>query len=217
MESITFDPNGALRNAIMVKKFATKYFDETDWNLVKALDEKNHTLLECKNFEGYPLPHYRAKTTVNLPREELVDIVWNASLESAKLDDPGIESLDILEEHEGSFISGYKVRRQVNNLPWPCWPRETVFSQFRFEDDDDSTWIVGFSVNHPRAPTNNSKFVRTNVELSVYKYTTIDSNTTCVQRIANVNPNGSIPEFVIKNQANRLVNAFNRWYSLGKK
>lgn len=211
-----FDLKSAFQNAIMVKNFASKFFDETDWNLIKGLDEKNHTLLECKKFDGYPLAHYRAKTTINLPKDQLVNIVWEATPDSAKLDDPGIVSLDILESHvETPDMPAYKVRRQLNNLPWPCWQRETVFSQFKF-DEENCTWLVGFSADHQDAPRNDSKYVRTNVELSVYKYTTIDSGTTCVQRITNINPNGSIPEFVIKTQAKRLVNAFNRWHNLGR-
>ena len=217
MESATvFDPRSAFQNALMVKKYGSNFFDETDWKLEKELNEKNHTLLECKKFDGYPLAHYRATTTVKLPREKLVSIVWDATPDSAKLDDPGIVSLDVLESHtETPDMTAYKVRRQINKLPWPCWKRETVFSQFKF-DDENSTWLVGFSADHQDAPRDDSNYVRTNVELSVYRYTSIDSGTTCVQCIKNINPNGLIPEFVIKTQAKRLVNAFNRWHNLGK-
>lgn len=198
-----------LKHAQKLQEAAATMLMETDWDIVKDIDEDNATSLEKKKFQKFNLPHYRLSTMVNLPRENVVEIIWNATETSAKVDDPEIKSYQILHEEDN-----FRVRRQINRLKWPCWPRETVIAQHRF-DTSDSTWLVGFSINCPSVPEKPSKYVRSSLSISCYRYHELGPNQTQVERITNIDPNGDIPGWVITSQTGKMVNAFNRWNALG--
>lgn len=198
------------QKAIGLKDLASDLFDEKDWNVVIQSDDDNATLLEKKQFDGYSLPHYRTKVTINLPKHQLVNMIWNANLESTQKDDANVTTF---EEIETNADPAFKVRRQINKLPFPCFPRETVFIQFRIEELE-TTWLVGFSIDHPDYPVNMWRAIRTSLDMSVYRFYSVSQNQTVVQRITNIDPNGLIPKSVIVSQEKKLVSQFNRWHSL---
>lgn len=207
----TFEPSYTDIARDLIKK-CDNMLKETDWKTELKAKDDNYTLLESKQYGGYNLPHYRALTFVDLPKETVIGLVWNTEdTKTAQIDDPNITFLQVLDKS-----ANYKIRQQVNQLRSPIWPRETVFYQERVEQGD-TTYLIGFSINHPLAPLRKTEVVRTNVAMSVYKYTSITPNKTKVERIANVDPCGWIPTFAIKAQVGKLVNAFNRWVLLGMK
>ena len=186
---------------------AASMFNECDWKLLKDESETNVAILESKQFKNYVLPHYRIRATINLPIADLVNLVWDTTMISAKVDDPSIVEFKVIEETED-----YKIRRQVNqpNLPF-VWPRETVFIQHKHIEDNGDVWLIGYSVDHADCPINDKEVVRTKMAMSVYRYIAITDTRTLVQRVANIDPRGSIPLVAIKATATRAVNAFNNW------
>jgi hypothetical protein len=193
-----------------MRAVADYLLSEPGWKMEIPPDNQDAAYLESKQTKKFVLPYYRIHIIINLPKETLVNIIWKATKFSALIDDPTITSLETLEE-----TRMYKIRRQVNEMGFLCWPRETVFIQHRF-DIDDVTWLVGYSVNHPYAPLREHMYVRATLNLSVYKYTALAQNKTLVQRIVNINPNGHIPVAIIKSYSGKLINAFNRWQRLKK-
>lgn len=188
-----------------VKEQADVLLNESGWRLEIA---SGNTFLESKQTNNFSLPYYRVCSFIDLPRERLVNIVWNATRRSASIDDPTIRSLETLVENEN-----YKIKRQTNDMGFLLWTRETLFAQHKFVEDD-VTWLVGYSVLHPSVPLQNDVYVRTSLNMSVYKYTALTPTRTLVQRIVNINPNGSIPASVVKMYSGKLVDAFVRWQRL---
>jgi hypothetical protein len=186
---------------------ADQKLSETGWQVEIKNDIHEAPLLESKQFPGFALPHYRASVIINMDRKYLSDIIFNNDEKKAQMDDPGIISLAVLEKSEN-----HKIRYQVNYLGHLISNRETVFAQYKLEKEN-VTYLVGYSVDHPAA---GGKGVRTEVAMSVYKYTSLEENKTLVQRIANVNPGGWIPTFVITAQAGKMIDAFKRWKALEK-
>ena len=123
---------------------------------------------------------------------------------------PNISDFEILEENEF-----FKVRRIEHKMPWPIYPRETVFTQHKIEEIDehgnDLVWLVGYSVNHNKAPYKSKENVRTDVHMSVYKFRQISPNKTEVSRVAQVDPCGLIPKVVIDMKAGNAMATFKRW------
>lgn len=196
-------------NAQTLMEQAANMFNQSDWKLLKDESETNVAILESKQFKNYVLPHYRIRATINLPISDLVNLVWDTTMISAKVDDPSIVEFRVIEETED-----YKIRRQVNqpNLPF-VWPRETVFIQHKYVEDNGDVWLIGYSVDHADCPINDKEVVRTKMTMSVYRYIAITENRTLVQRVANIDPRGSIPLVAIKATATRALNAFNNWAS----
>lgn len=188
-----------------VKELADALLSESDWRLEVA---SGSTYLESKQTYKYPLPYYRVRSIIDLPRERLVNIVWNATYKSASIDDSTIRSLETLIKKEN-----YKIKYQTNDMGFLLWTRETLFVQHKFVEDD-VTWLVGYSILHPSVPLQNDVYVRTSLNMSVYKYTALTPTRTLVQRIVNINPNGNIPASIVKMYSGKLVDAFVRWQGL---
>lgn len=145
---------------------------------------------------------------IDSARERLVKIVWNATCQSASIDDSTIRSLVTLIEK-----GNYKIKCQTNDMGFLLWTRETLFVHHKFVEGD-VTWLVGYFILHLSVPLRNDMHVRTSLNMSVYKYTALTLTRTLVQRIVNINPNGNIPVLVVKKYSKKLVDAFVRWQSL---
>ena len=198
-----------------------KYNDITDEQARKLLIEvkKDLILTDWKPYKNdgivtmeykyHPdvcdLARYLISTTIKKPINTLVDYVWDATLESMQKDDPSVKELEILE-----IGANYKVRRIVHGMSWPVWDRETVFNQVKYHEGNN-IWLIGYSIDHHRAKLTPSKNVRTNLHLSVYKYTALDENTTSIQRVAQIDPSGNIPHFIVESVAGKAMKTFKSW------
>ena len=181
---------------------AKLYLYQPNWNFVL---EKSGTLLESRDFpDTCSIPCYRVSTTIKKQKDDLCSRIWDISQQSARIDDPDITSLTIIETGPN-----HKIRRQTNHMPWPLWPRETVSVQVRI-DEGDTTWFVGYSIDHPDVVQTDA-YVRTNVHMSVYEITMLDPNSTRVRRVVQLDPCGDIPTFLVTSQTGKMVDAINRW------
>lgn len=197
--------------ATKLQRLAEFMFNDKGWTVVQDSTKDHPTLLESKQFPGYPLQHVRLSVMIDLPKDELVDLVWSATHQSMLVDEPGLTTFNIIES-----TPDCKIRQLIHDLTWPCWPRETVFVQEKKIENENETWLIGYSVKHPRVPLRDAEVVRTDVSMSVYKYTAFGPNRTKLQRVANVNPNGIIPIAIINGKAKEAAKSFNRWAGLGK-
>lgn len=210
-----------LDKAITFKAVIDDMLSQSDWIPV-ALDDniKSTVTMDQKHFDGFPLSHYRANTIVNISKDRLCNMEWNMIFEEAKLYETNITEYSVLEENNNLDYKGVsgitidspcKIKRQVNSLPFPFNDRESIFAQYMFIDD--SSYIIGFSVDHPSAPLTD-EFVRTTIPITAFKFTTLGENRTLVQRLVNVDPNGYIPEFIIRSQAHKLTEALYKLHEL---
>lgn len=88
---------------------------------------------------------------------------------------------------------------QINQLPWPLYPRDFVYLQ-SVKQDDGEIWIYMYSVECDQKPRQD-KYVRGTVNISAYGF--ITENDGCrVYRLIHVDPAGQIPTAVINNYAN---------------
>lgn len=185
-------------------------FSETDWESI-TLDSSLSSIvtLEKKHYDNFILDHYRATTTVDTPKEQLVEIEWTMSLEEAQKYESNISEYRVLEE----FINPLcKIKRQVNTLPTPLYDRETIFIQYRF-DEENATYYIGFSIDYTIFGLTGN-FVRTSVPITAFKFTAINDKQTLVQKLINADPNGYIPKFVIDSQAHKLAEALAKYHTL---
>ena len=199
--------NDHVNNLINISE---KMFEDKTWDIIYSINHNNATLLTSREFYDFVLPYYKFEVTINLSMDKLIEPIWNATKETLTFDEPTLEHFSVIEEKPS-----YKIKRQINKFPWPCWSRETLYAQHKIKKDN-ITWIVSYSIDHKEIPIVND-LVRTYVGISVYKFTLLEQNKTLVQRVLNVDPGGWIPPFIIKSQLENVIKIFNRWESLGKK
>ena len=165
-----------------------------------------NTKLEQKNLPNIcSFPCYLVSSTIKKPKEELVKKIWEADLERAKKNDPKLKMMAEVETGPN-----WKVRSQYNGMGPLIWDRHTVFAQVR-TDVGNVTYLTGFSVDHPKAPTNTTTHVRTNMHMSIYEFTAVGPKETNIRRIAQIDPKGDIPTWVVKMFANNNMNMFDMW------
>ena len=178
-------------------------FDANDWTEYKS---KGNIQMWYKYYPDVcDLARYKIQATIKKPIQTVLGYVWNASFESMNKEDPGLIDFEVLETGQN-----YKVRRFLHQLKWPVWNRETVFTQVKHEEGND-IYLIGYSVNHGGAPLKQDENVRTKVHLSVYKYTKVDDNTTRLQRVAQVDPCGQIPHWMVEAKAGKAMETFEKW------
>lgn len=195
--------NDYIAHANELLKTAKVDFDADDWTLYQKTD--NIQMWQKSFPKVCGLSRYRIRTTIHKPIQTVLGYVWDASFESMNKEDPSLVDFEILETSRN-----YKVRRFLHKLAWPVWPRETVFTQVKHQEGDD-VYLIGYSVDHNKAPLKTDENVRTTVHLSVYKYTKIDNNTTLVQRVAQIDPNGLIPHSMVEAKAGKAMETFAKW------
>lgn len=172
--------------------------------------KKDGVILESTNVEDSPIPAYRVSGSYyNTKSEFLIKKVFGvSSLAQAQINDPKVVSWRLLEENETDGKK-WRVIEQTNSMGWPIWPRHTVFVQVRY-DLEDSTYLVGFSVDHPNASILNDH-VKSDIKFSVYKYSQGTYNHAHVSRITLIDPKGYIPTALIKAYSGKMVDLFVSW------
>lgn len=183
---------------------AQMLFARKDW---KHMLTQDGTELYQMNLDDIcPIPANLVIATYNQSKHNMINKVWGvASEEMAKANDPKLTSWKLIEN--GPSL---KIISQCNSMMWPIWPRQTVFAQACIEEKDAS-YLVGFSVEHAKAPNLEDSHVRTRVHMSVYEYVDNRNGTTTVRRITLVDPKGIIPVKLITRYSKNLVNVFNSW------
>ena len=180
-----------------------KLRSQTKWQHI--LTKEGTDLFKTDIPEVCPIPCYMVTTTINKPKDVLVDKIWAVNEELAKKNDPKLTMWQEIEKD-----NNWKVCSQYNSTMWPAWQRHTVFAQVKF-DEGNSTKLVAYSIDHPKVPLQDKTHVRTKVHMSVYDYTDNGDNTTKVTRITQVDPCGNIPTSVVTMYSGNLVDMFNRW------
>lgn len=150
-------------------------------------------------------PAYLVKTVINKPKEEVVNKIWGVNEGLAKKNDPKLLSWTEVEKGDT-----WKVCSQYNATAWPAWTRHLVFSQVRI-DNGNKTYLIAKSVDHPKAPTDTTQYVRAHLYMSVYEYSDNGNSTTTVRRITHIDPKGALPVWLVEAYAGNLVNMFNMW------
>lgn len=195
--------NQYIKLATDVLEKARKLMSDTKWDPVATSNEG--TKLEKKDLPDVcPIPCYLVTSTIDKPKDELVNKVWEADFERAKKNDPQLKMM--VEVESGPY---WKVRSQYNGLGPLIYDRHTVFAQVKM-DIANSTYLVGYSVDHPKVPLLTSH-VRTQMHMSVYEFTELTPNKTQIKRIAQVDPKGSIPVWIVKMFANNNMKMFDMW------
>lgn len=149
---------------------------------------------------------YQTIGTFKTSKEQMVNKIWGVDKAGAQKNDPKVTEWKILQQG-----GNWKVIEQTVRMGLMISNRHVVFSQSRIDDDaGNTTYLVAHSVVHPSSPTPNGH-VLTSLHMSVYEYVDNGNGTTTVTRITQVDPNGTIPEFVINMFTGGLVGLFNMW------
>lgn len=176
-------------------------FDSDEWS---NCGHQNDILSESLAVKKARINCFRSSTAIRTDVQTLVDYVWDTynSLEEMKDDD--IVEYEIIE----NIDSDTRICRQVNKLPWPLWPRESVYFQHRFQKDE-IVYILMFSVLDDRVPLNNDKYVRSTILVSGYVFIP-QKNSTMIYRIAHVDPVGNIPASIVNSTATKTSTVLRR-------
>lgn len=191
-----------------VLRQAKDYLSQPDWTHISK--NKNGTILKKKDLpEISSIPCYLVETMINKPVNDLVSKIWDVDEMIVKKNDPEITSWKQIESGTGSSKAksgnggSWKVCQQTNSAPWPIWPRELAFSQVKIVEDD-TVWLVAFSVDHPLVPLRDKEFVRAHIFMSIWCFTP-ENGLTMVRRIVHVEPRGLIPTWVVNATVNKHV------------
>eukprot|EP01126_Amoeba_proteus_P040335 TRINITY_DN4298_c0_g1_i1.p1 TRINITY_DN4298_c0_g1~~TRINITY_DN4298_c0_g1_i1.p1 ORF type:complete len:206 (-),score=21.20 TRINITY_DN4298_c0_g1_i1:176-793(-) len=174
---------------------------ETDdgWNFFSL---NNDVLCERKTYPNSVIDCFRATCLLDkFSAQEYAKCIWEITLADLQVIDSSITDVQTsaeIDEHT-------RIRYQNNKLPWPIWPRQTLFVD-HYESDVDGIFILGGSVSHPSKPEDPSNFVRTTLHLSAYAFLP-EGNAVRLWRIVHVDPNGDIPAFVVNANADSVAAA----------
>jgi len=203
MQKQSFDEKACLAQATKLSGEFDRLRLAKEWSLVT--DKEGSRLFKKERPDVCPFACYMINTVINKPKEEVVAKVWGINEAGAKKNDPKLISWRKV--HDGDKC---KVLSQFNATGPLMWQRHMVFSQVRI-DEKDSTKLVGFSVDHSDAPTDEKNYVRAHMHMSVWEFKEKDKNTTEVTRIAQVDPRGNIPVWLVSWYAGNMLDMPNRW------
>lgn len=190
--------NKYLSHALTLINNAKKLIAEQDWTQVSHSDD---ITLECKDFPDVCDVHcYRANSITDKTPEELANKVWNITEQTQKADDQ-----DIIEWKVVDGGSNWRVFAQLNKLPFPMWPRQTLCCQMILQEGG-TYWIVSYSIDHDKVPKQEDKYVRTKVVMLINKFERV-GNKTHIWRLSQVDPSGNIPKSVLNLYSGKIVTA----------
>jgi hypothetical protein len=177
----------------------TTLINDNSWQIVSTLEE---ITIERKPIPGSNIDCFRAHGIVKAEQKELADIIWNKynNIDNIKAFDFDISDYRIINNIDDCTRICY----QVNNLPWPLWPRESVYLQTRIPRDN-AIYIYMYSIDSNDILQQPDKFVRANINISAYILTPCDFGC-MVYRIVHIDPAGSIPTSLINSYANKTGN-----------
>lgn len=180
-----------------------------------VFSDRDGVLLEQKNYPFCSINCFRATCLLDISPEEAISKVWAMTLPEFQVIDPNITDVSIycryviyvlkvstLETYEDGK---YRCRCQENKLPWPVWPRRTVFAEKRFQVEDGE-WDVAVSVENSNKPLAPNDFVRTTLHVGAYGFIK-EGDKTRMWRVIHVDPNGSIPAMVVNAGADSVAAA----------
>ncbi|XWV24590.1 START domain containing protein [Tupanvirus deep ocean] len=179
--------------------FLNQLLDDNNWEVVL---ESEGITTQKKMLPGCDIACFRSFGVINSEKNSLVEYVWNtySNFDSVRSYDLDVSEYGIICD----FDDNSRVCRQVNSLPWPMWPRETVYLQKR-EDIGGASYIYMYSVECNEVPRQDNKYVRATINISAYVFRpTIDG--CMVYRIAHVDPCGSIPVSLVNSYATKTTN-----------
>jgi hypothetical protein len=185
-----------------ILNYAKKLYTSSNWT--EQL-KKNGVTLQNQVVDLCSFPVYRVTCTYNKPKEELVNKIWGVDCEEkAMKNDPKLTSWQCL-----SSGSDWKLISQTNAAQWPVWPRHTLFSQVRI-DEDNHTYLVG-SNESVDGHNDKKNHVTSYLHMSVYDFCDNDNGTTTVDRITLLDPKGSVPVSLVTKYSDNLVDLFCLW------
>ncbi|CAH6421660.1 START domain-containing protein [uncultured virus] len=159
---------------------------------------------ETLDVPGSSINCFRSSVRITATAADIVDYVWRTYDSRELMEDDEILEYEIVE----TVTPNARVCRQVNKLPWPLWPRETVFMQHRFEHEG-VVYILAYSTDHSKAPLQPAKYVRSISRVSGYVLMpSVDG--TLVYRIAHVDPAGMIPASIVNSCATKTTAVLSR-------
>ncbi|XWV25822.1 START domain containing protein [Tupanvirus soda lake] len=179
--------------------FLNQLVDDNDWEVVL---ESEGITTQKKILHGSDIACFRSYGVVNADMDDLMEYVWNtySSFDSVRSYDLDVSEYGII----SNLDQNTRICRQVNSLPWPMWPRETVYLQ-RSEDCAGASYIYMYSVECNEVPRQDNKYVRAIINISAYVFRpTIDG--CMVYRIAHVDPCGLIPVSLVNSYATKTTN-----------
>lgn len=168
-------------------------------HLIHVSTNKHGTTLHKKHIETSDIPCYIVETTIKKNASDLASKIWDVTEDIVKKYDHDITSWKEIEKGDT-----WKVCHQTTAAPWPIWPRELAFSQVKIVEDN-TIWLVAFSVDHEQVPLRDKEFVRAIIIMSIWGFTAVNENETKVCRIVHVEPRGSIPTWVVNATVNKHV------------
>lgn len=188
-------------------RYLDPHYDNFDRN------RREHDIDVHYQHNEYSDSYYRVTSEINKSHNQVADYIWGINDEKqAKQNDPTIKSWELVESGRNH---DWKIISQVNNVvPYVftafVWPRQIVFKQIRIVEKN-TIWIIGFSVQHPKCPWNDKKYVRGNLEFSAYSFTNIGPNATSVMGFEHIDPCGWVSESIVNTPVSRIVNMFKKW------
>ena len=173
---------------IVLESFKT-LLSESGWTQVSK--NSKGTILRKKDVTTSSIPCYHLETKLNHKAIDLASKIWDVNETIVKKYDHDITFWKEIEKGDN-----WKVCHQTTGAPWPIWPRELAFSQVKIIDND-TIWLVAFSIDHELVPLRDKEYVRANILMSIWGFTEITPDQTLVTRIVHVEPKGSLPTWLI--------------------
>jgi len=194
--------NKYLSHALTLINKAKTLIAEQDWTQVSHSDD---ITLDCKDFPDVCDVHcYRANSITDKTPEQLANQVWNVTEQTQKTDDHDIMEWKVV---EGG--NNWRVFAQLNKLPWPLFPRQTLCAQMVLQEEEASNdiyWTVSYSIDHDKVSKQEDKYVRTKVVMLINKFEKV-GNKTHIWRLSQVDPSGNIPKSVLNLYSSKIVTA----------
>lgn len=204
--------NPYLHKAIEILDEAKKLYRELTLNIRKdnimwehVLTKKDSKLYRRERKEISPIPCFLVETTIKQPKAELVKNVWDVNEKLAMKNDPSLVMWREIEK-----FPTWKVCSQYNGMTRPVWDRHLIFTQAKIEEGDE-TYLVAHSIDHPKVKVNPKQHVHGHIHMSVYGFRDNHDGSTNVWRVAQVDPRGWLPVWLIDRHSGNLVDMFNRW------
>eukprot|EP01126_Amoeba_proteus_P041349 TRINITY_DN4444_c0_g1_i12.p1 TRINITY_DN4444_c0_g1~~TRINITY_DN4444_c0_g1_i12.p1 ORF type:complete len:247 (-),score=37.02 TRINITY_DN4444_c0_g1_i12:159-794(-) len=170
----------------------------TDWELVFDVDGvKLESHLYPQICEGFNC--FRSCGYVNATPSQCAEWFWKMKKEDFREIDDSLEFFQSRDVDENT-----KIEHQVNNLPWPLWPRQSSVILRKKSFDDGSIWIVQTSVENPEVPRDDTTYVRVKIYYSAWGFLDCEGKTK-MWRVAHVDPQGNIPSWVVNQFTDKMA------------
>ncbi len=187
--------------------FFKQLLTDQSWQAVQTI---NSIKVEKKMIPNSDIACFKSSGIVNAKADDLIKYVWNIynTKENVQVFDTDITEYNIV----CKLDSQTRICRQVNKLPWPMWPRESVYIQYVGSEANQS-YIIMFSVECEEVPVQTDKFVRSNINISAYIFEPCES-CTMIHRIAHIEPCGNIPSSLINGYATKTAGVIQHLMSI---